>query len=342
MEQFKIPPHLSAEEHAVLAAEEQLIQDGRIWLKRALALYTQTPKVKIWVPVVGSMLLTGYYLYTLHARSAAAAAPAPTATVQPAPAVVAIPDNPRFSPERAAIPVASAAAFSSEPASTVNSELSNADLLEQAQQAHANQQYAQEAQLLRQSLDRFRSPRGVCPEIGMSYERAGDGRSALAAFKRCATLEPANLDTLNAFAYALQSKSDFNGAAILYRQVLRKDPGNLDAQGGTALLDLRENHLSKADAAAHAILRAAPANTDALLIEGLVAWRQGRLADAEQVFSAGVKLDPRRPDFEAFLGRIADAQHRSKEALQHYQKALALNPGDADIMDRRDRLQGAH
>src|SRR5581483_9282414 len=53
-----------------LSAEARLLRDGRQLVARAVHLSTQTPKMKVWVPLLCSFVLTGYYLYTLHKKAA--------------------------------------------------------------------------------------------------------------------------------------------------------------------------------------------------------------------------------------------------------------------------------
>lgn len=313
--------------------EEQLLNDGRLWLTRAAELYTRTPKIKIWVPVVCSILLTSYYIYTLHAKAIVPAELSPVAVQSPAVAVAVADDAPAPKGPSTAVPVPAESS-----ASAPDSE-SDSDLLKRAQQAHVSQQFAVEAGLLQKVLDHSHSPQQVCPAIGKAYEHAGEIDSAIQAFEQCVSGEPDNVDTLAAFAHTLQAKPDYKRATALYRECLQKDPGNLDAQTGLALIELKQNRLHEANDDVLAILHKSPDNTDALLIAGIVAWRQSRLADAERIFSRGIGLDDRRADFHAFLGRIAEAQRRPREALEQYQKALLLDPNDGEIADRRDRLQ---
>ena len=335
MEADNIPPHLSADEHHLRATEEQLLKDGKQWLARAAHLYTQTSKIKIWLPVVCSLLLTSYYMYTMHARARyiELSPPAPA----PASVAVAIPEKETLVATTASTGIVNPA----EPASNTDADESDTDLLQRAQAAHSGQQFADEAKLLQAVFDHSRSAELVCPAIGKAYESAHDIDASIHAFEQCTAIVPENMDTLMAFARTLQTKANFKRADALYRQVLQKDPANLDAQTGLALVELNQNHLTEARRRALAILQNAPGDTDALLITGIVAWRQARLAEAKQIFFTGVALDSHRADFHAFLGRIAEAQGRQQEALEEYDRSLVLDPKDGELADRRDRLKGA-
>jgi hypothetical protein len=166
MEVDKIPPHRSADEHAHLQAEEQLLKDGGQWLKRAADLYTQTPKIKIWVPAVCSMLLTTYYLFNMHGRTAATAS-LPAAQSNPPAAVVVVDDAPLPNKRTSGDgPGERAGVVTEVPAA----DASEADLLLQAQQAHGNSQFADEAMLLQKVAEHARSWQAVCPEIGKAYD----------------------------------------------------------------------------------------------------------------------------------------------------------------------------
>jgi tetratricopeptide (TPR) repeat protein len=334
MEAEEIPPHLSAEEHALHKVEAELLKDGGEWLKRAADLYTRTPKIKIWVPVACSMLLTTYYLYSMHAQSVAANQ-TPVSSGPPV-AVAVVDDGPA---PKAKSTASGASVAAPEQVDAPPEDATDADLVQRAQQAHGSQQFEFEAKLLQKVLDRSHSAVTVCPEIGKAYERAGQIDQAVRAFQQCVSMVPDNLDVQVAFAHTLQAKSDFRRASAIYRDCVTKDPGNLDAQAGLALVELRQNHLHEADESAQAILHKSPDNTDALLISGIVAWRQARLNDAERIFSRGAELDDHRPDFHSFLGRIAEAQRNPQLALQHYDKALELDPNDSELADRRDRLR---
>ena len=317
-----------------LSDEAQLLKEGRQLVSRAVRLSTQTHKIKVWVPLLCSMILTGYYLYGLHRKNTMAmdlsqpAAAPPAAVVEETPA----PDKARATAEAEPSPSSSAAPEAGG---------SLSDIRKQAQQAHGAQQFGDEAKLWQQFMDRSPVPQEACPAIGKAYERVGEVDSSIQAYEKCVSLEPGNTDTLVSFAHVLQTKRDFDRAASLYRQVLSKDPKNLDAQTGLALIDLKQNHLEQADHAVKNILGKAPDNTDALLIAGIVAWREGKLDDAERVFLRGAGLDDQRADFHAFLGRIAEAERHPQEALRQYDRALALDPGDSDSAERRERLQGA-
>jgi tetratricopeptide (TPR) repeat protein len=342
METNQIPPHLSAEEYSLLQAEEQLLKDGSQWLKRAANLYTQTPKLKIWLPVVCSVLVTGYYLYVIHARAVphTPETPIPTVSAVPNPQTSVVADEAPGAPKFSAVSVADTPAGSAS-GSAPAGDGSNLDLLQQAQQAHSSQQFSSEGKLLQTVLERS-SPAtpGVCPQIGIAYERAGDLAAAGKSFDRCLSAAPANTDILIAFAHVLLAKQEFGRASALYRQALQQDAANQDARTGLALVELRQNHLPQAAQSAAAVLRKSPNNTDALLITGIVAFRQSRLDDAEQIFNKGIELDDHRADFHAFLGRVAEARGQTQAALQEFEKALALDPGDTELAARRDRLKG--
>jgi tetratricopeptide (TPR) repeat protein len=315
-----------------LTEEEDLLSDSYRLFRRALDLATRTSSIKVWVPVLCSCILTGYYLYGLHRKSQN-----PAFVVEMAePGAKAVPEP---------LPNAASKGNSSgdsQPASAEpDSDDDYSDIPKEAQQAHGSLQYAEEAKLWQRFMEHSASPQQACPAIGKAYELSGDLGGAVEAYKKCASLEPNNADILIPFAHALQAKSDFARATELYRQSLSIDPRNMDARTGLALIQLKLNHLDEADKAANDVLRTAPDNTDALLIAGIVAWRKGNLHDAEQVFLKGVGLDSQREDFHAFLGRIAEAERQPQLALRHYDKALALDPNDADVAERRDRLQVA-
>jgi tetratricopeptide (TPR) repeat protein len=281
------------------------------------------------------MLLTSYYLFSMHGQSSPASVQVPIVSGPPA-AVAVVDDGPA---NKAKTNSSGASVTHSEAGFEPAADATDSDLLQRAQQAHGSQQFDEEAKLLQQVLDRSHAAQAVCPEIGKAYERAGQLDSSIRAFEKCVSLAPNNLDILVAFAHSLQTKQDFKRAAEVYHECVQKDPANLDAQAGLALVELKQNHLHEADQSALAILHKSPDNADALLITGIVAWRQARLSDAERIFSRGVELDDHRPDFHAFLGRIAEAQRNPQLALQQYEKALALDPGDSELADRRDRLR---
>lgn len=308
-----------------LSQEEQLLADGRDLFGRAIRLITETNKLKVWVPLACSLVLTLYYLYTLHSKAATAGEHPQTAADSP---TVAVPDAPHEPRVVATAPASVGASNDNNPS----------DIRQQAAQAHSAQQFDEEAKLWQQVLDGS-SPQTACPQVGKAYELAGELDQSVEAFEKCIALDPQNSDTLIAYAHVLQAKGDFARASDLYRKCLAKDPRNGDAQSGLALLELRQNHLPEAENAAKKILDTSPQNTDALLVVGISEWRQGKLADAERIFLRGEVVDDRRADFHAFLGRIAEAQHRQQDALRQYERALQLDPNDSDIQQRHDRLQ---
>lgn len=318
-----------------LSDEAQLWREGRQLVRRAIELVTQTHKIKVWVPILCSMVLTGYYIYGLHKRQQGTG-------MDLGPAVTAAPEATREkaadAPVAEPVPEAVVATASATP-ETADRDASEADLRKQAEGAHAARQFGEEARLWQQFMTRAGLPAQACPAIGRAYERAGEIDLSIQAFEKCMSLQPGNADTAVAFAHVLQTKGDWQRTASLYHAILANDPKNLDAQTGLALLALRQNHLSEAEAGAAGVLRRAPDQTDALLIAGIVAWRESRLPDAERLFLRGAALDDSRADFHAFLGRIAEAERRRHDALEQYDKALQLDPSDAEISGRRERLE---
>ncbi|MBV9612775.1 MAG: tetratricopeptide repeat protein [Acidobacteriaceae bacterium] len=312
-----------------MSEEARLLAEGRQLLQRAARLITETSRIKVWVPLLCSFVLTLYYLYTMHSKAAAASDHPQRIAEAPA---LAAPQNPQ--------PAASASpAHVSAPTGGVETDDNYLDIRKRAEQAHATQQFDNEAKLWQQFMDGAPLPQQACPQIAKAYEHAGEIDDSVQSFEKCMSLDPANMDTVAAFAHVLQVKGDFARAATLFRQCLSKDPKNLDAQNGLALIELKQDHLREAQDAVQKILRTAPTNTDALLIAGLIAWREGKLPDAERIFLRGAGLDDQRADFHAFLGRIAEAERRPQDALRQYERALALDPNDSDIAERRDRLQ---
>jgi tetratricopeptide (TPR) repeat protein len=315
-----------------LSEEAQLLAEGRLLFSRAMLVVTRTSSIKVWVPLLCSMILTGYYLYTLH-RKTVTLADVPSTVAEAAPKAVA--DNAPAQASASTPIVASASASADNDAGD-----DYAEIQKEAEQAHSSQQFADEARLWQAFMDHAPLPQQACPAIGRAYERVGQIDKSVEAFEKCVSLDPGNLDILIAFAHALQTKSDFSRAAELYRQCLSKDPRKMDARTGLALIALKQNHLDEAGKDADGVLHVAPDNTDALLIAGIVAWREGKLQDAEQIFLKGVGLDDKRADFHAFLGRIAEAERRPQQALRQYDKVLELDPNDTETAERRDRLQG--
>ncbi|MBV9406758.1 MAG: tetratricopeptide repeat protein [Acidobacteriaceae bacterium] len=312
-----------------MSDEAQLLMDGRRLLRRAIRLITETSKIKVWVPLLCSFILTLYYLYTLHAKAEMTVDHPKLIT--PASSNVAV--------SASADPVSHASGAAPSGGVSAENDDDNPDIRKRAQEAHRAQQYGDEAKLWQDFMDHSGAPQEACPQIGKAYELAGDVDGSVQAYEKCVSLDGGNVDTLIGFAHVLQQKRDFNRAATLYRQCVSKDPKNLDAQTGLALVALKEGQLSEAQQEAKDILHKAPTSTDALLIAGIVAWREGRLAEAETIFLRGAGLDDRRADFHAFLGRIAEAQRRPQDALRQYDRALALDPNDSEIAERRDRLQ---
>lgn len=322
---------LATEEQELLSTGGQLLKDVRQWLRRAADLYTQSSKTKVWVPMLVSSLMTGYYLYNSHAKGASLSelsAPVETSTPVAVPDIGPLPKAPAFTPLTQSAATSETDANDNDPR-----------LKKRAEQAHTDQQFGEEARILQQLADRSSTPQQVCPAIGRAYERAGEIDSAIQAFEQCVRVDPGNVDTLVAFGHVLQTENDFRRAASLYRQGLLKDPGNLDAQTGLALIELRQNHLVEASEAVRTILQKMPDSTDALLIAGIVAWRQTRFAEAKKTFLKGIEIDDRRADFHAFLGRIAEAERRPQDALRQYERALTLDPHDTEIADRCSHLR---
>ncbi len=208
----------------------------------------------------------------------------------------------------------------------------------QAEQAHQVGHFREEAEFWKQFQDRAPLPEEACPAIGLAYERAREPRRALAAYERCLSLNPDDVDSLVAYAHLLEMQSDLPRASELYGQGLKKFPDNPDVLIGLARIQLRQDHVADASKAAKQVLLRSPQNSDALLVAGIAAWRQSQLEEAKQYLQRGAALHNKDSEFHSFLGRIAEAEQHPKEALEEYTEALSINPNAEGIAELRKRL----
>jgi len=179
-------------------------------------------------------------------------------------------------------------------------------------------------------------PGEACPQLGFLYRELGEKEASLDAFRRCAALNPSDLQDAFYLGHAYELDNRVDEALAVYRGALRLG-FNADDEAGVGRMLLRKGELQAAYEAVAPTLARNPGNADALFVAGVARSRQGRYDEARALLSRGASHGD-SADFEYALGLIAEIQDRREEAIARYDVALGLDPQNADARAHRARL----
>jgi tetratricopeptide (TPR) repeat protein len=172
------------------------------------------------------------------------------------------------------------------------------------------------AQIKEQFLDAYSFLRA-----GMANERTGNYPAAVKSYDRGLTVEPENVELLNARGFALFQQGKSAEAVVSLEQALKVDPNHWKAHNNIALayIDIGEPELAEAHYRESLAVKPQPAIYNDL---GFVLERQGLPGEASDAYRKALELDP---DSVVAHYNLASALTRSgelEEAEIHFRAVI--------------------
>ena len=172
--------------------------------------------------------------------------------------------------------------------------------------------------------------------LGAAYEQLKRSKDAIAAYRRAADIEPANVRTLDALAQALLNDNQLDEALKQYRALSTADPENAGAVVHIAEIQRRQGKYEDALITIRKARKIDSDNLEAGYNEGLLLDVLGRFDEAAQVLEKMVDLASHangaytteeknnRGIFLERLGAVYHEQNKTAEAIATYQKLIDM------------------
>ena len=163
---------------------------------------------------------------------------------------------------------------------------------------------------------------------GMANERTGNYPAAVKSYDRGLTVEPENVELLNARGFALFQQGKSDEAVLSLAQALKTDPNHWKAHNNLALayIDIGEPELAEAHYRESLAIEPQPAIYNDL---GFVLERQGLPGEASDAYRKALELEP---GWVVARYNLASALARSgefEEAEVHFRAVIEKEPGTA-------------
>ncbi|MEM6581442.1 MAG: tetratricopeptide repeat protein [Pseudomonadota bacterium] len=176
------------------------------------------------------------------------------------------------------------------------------------------------AQIKEQFLDAYSFLRA-----GMANERTGNYPAAVAAYERGLSVEPENVELLNAKGFALFQQGKSDEAVVSLEKALTVDPDHWKAHNNMALasIDIGELELAEAHYRESLAIEPQPAIYNDL---GFVLERQGLPGEASDAYRKALEMDPESAVAQYNLASTLARSGEFEEAETHFREVLEKQP----------------
>jgi tetratricopeptide (TPR) repeat protein len=197
--------------------------------------------------------------------------------------------------------------------------------IERAQSFLANGDPNAAIYLLRQTLEKRKSPRAA-KLIANYYEKVGDYRQAADYLRTAVSLAPADTAARLDYARLLAWTGAQKEAVAEYQKVLASSPNNEDALLGAARAQSWQRSFNDSIANYRKLIEISPARTDARIELGRVLGWAGKMDLAAKELMAVLRMDPKNADAQLGLAHVRAWQGKLPEAIRGFDAVLALKP----------------
>jgi len=172
--------------------------------------------------------------------------------------------------------------------------------------------------------------------LGAAYDQLKQPKDAIAAYQRAASLDPGNVQTLDALAQILLTNNQLDEALKQYKELLEADPENSEAMIHIGEIQRRQGKYEDALATTGAALKKDPTSLEAGYNVGLLLDVLGRFDEAAQTYQNMVDLNSHangaytteeknnRGIFLERLGAVYLEQNKTDQAIATYQKMIDM------------------
>jgi len=180
-----------------------------------------------------------------------------------------------------------------------------------------------------------------CTKVRSSSDASAAPRhDAVLAFSNAAAAEESkDAKTLNAEAYELIGKRQFEEAIKKLQRALRMDPKFADAYKNVALAHCDWGHPELGQRAAEEAIALAPDSDKAQFVLGKILFKLGRTDDSIKQFQKATELNPKYDKAYYWLGLAYDRANNISKAQKAFAEALRIKPEEAVYLGRSQSLQ---
>jgi tetratricopeptide (TPR) repeat protein len=169
---------------------------------------------------------------------------------------------------------------------------------------------------------------------GIAWSRLGNGKKALAAFRKGRSLEKENPVLHFNLGIALETWGQPEKAPPRYRAAFRLHPGWLGAMNALGLNQFRQEDYAAANRTFSKVLKFDPANAEALNNKGVVLADQGRHKEAIKKYRAALEIDGKYVKAGLNLARALAETENFAAALEELERLADLAPADWEVRTR--------
>ncbi|GHV77087.1 hypothetical protein AGMMS49942_19080 [Spirochaetia bacterium] len=170
--------------------------------------------------------------------------------------------------------------------------------------------------------------------MGIAQSRLGNGKKALAAFRKGKTVEKENPVIHFNLAIALETTEQPDKAIPRYRAAFRLHPGWLSAMNALGLVFFKQQDYPAANRTFSKVLKFDPANAEALNNKGLVLADQGRHKEAVKKYRAALDIDHKYVNAGLNLSRALEDMENFAASLEELERLADLVPADWEVRTR--------
>jgi tetratricopeptide (TPR) repeat protein len=164
--------------------------------------------------------------------------------------------------------------------------------------------YTEAAKMWEGYLQYSPTPLEGCPQVGLSYDKAGMAAESLGAFERCWKLDKDYSDSILFYGHALELDGQFKKALEMYQHGVKLSPGYSDLILGLARMEVRNGMAAAARPRVDKVLVTHPNYADALLTAGLVYSANGDKRNAIRYLQHAHEVSPNYKDVILVLERL--------------------------------------
>ncbi|GHV32228.1 hypothetical protein AGMMS4952_22250 [Spirochaetia bacterium] len=208
------------------------------------------------------------------------------------------------------------------------------DLVKRARMFIRDEKFTEALDTLKETLEKDAECTAAHNLMGVAWGRLGNGKKALAAFRKGKAQEKENPVIHFNLAIALETTDQADKAVPRYRAAFRLHPGWLDAMNALGLVLFKQEDYAGANRIFTKVLKFDPANAEALNNKGLVLADQGRHKEAIKKYRAALEIDRKYVNAGLNLSRALEDMENFTASLEELERLADLVPADWEVRTR--------
>jgi tetratricopeptide (TPR) repeat protein len=208
------------------------------------------------------------------------------------------------------------------------------DFTKRARMFLRDEKFEDAIETLKEALDLNGEYAAAYNLTGIAWSRLGNGRKALAAFRKGKNLNKENPVLHFNLGIALEIWGQSEKAPARYRAAFRLHPGWLEVMNALGLNLFKQEDYAAANRCFSRVLKFDPANAEALNNKGVVLADQGRYKEAIKKYRAALEIDNKYVNAGLNLSRALEDMENFAASLEELERLADLAPTDWDVRTR--------